>query len=186
MIRAFLAIRPADEVIEQLLELQSTLGDAGADVRWVARDALHLTVHFLGDVREHELPEIERGLREGLHALAPFDVECRDLGLFPNQKRPRVVWVGLSGDGIVRLAESVETVLSPLGFPPEERDFTPHITLGRMRSARGTEGLVRALKTHAELGFGTSRIEQIILYKSQLRSDGSVYTPIVTLPLSGA
>ena len=186
MIRAFLAIRPADEVIEKLLELQSTLGDAGADVRWVARDALHLTVHFLGDVREHELPEIERGLREGLHALAPFDVECRGLGLFPNQKRPRVVWVGLAGDGIVRLAESVETVLSPLGFPPEERDFTPHITLGRMRSARGTEGLVRALKTHAELGFGMSRIEQVILYKSQLRSDGSVYTPIVTLPLSGA
>jgi len=186
MIRAFLAIRPADEVIESLAEIQTKLADAGADVRWVARDGLHLTVHFLGNVGEPELPEIERGLREGLATVAPFDMECRGLGVFPNQKRPRIVWVGLSGEGLTRLGENVETVLSPLGFPPEERDFTPHITLGRMRSARGADGLVRALKSHAELAFGTSRVEQATLYRSQLRSDGSVYTPLVTFPLSGA
>ena len=73
MIRAFLAIRPADQVIESLVGMQSTLADAGADVRWVAREALHLTVHFLGNVGEPELPEIERGLREGLATVAPFD-----------------------------------------------------------------------------------------------------------------
>ena len=185
MIRTFLAIRPDDTVLERVAEMQTKLGDAGADVRWVSRDSMHLTIHFLGDVRESELPEIERGLSEGLANLAPFDLECRGLGVFPNQKRPRVVWVGLAGEGLDRLAGSVETVLSPLGFPPEERDFTPHITIGRLRSARGTENLVRALKANAESSFGTSRIDSMTLFKSQLRADGSVYTPLHTFTLTG-
>src|ERR1043165_9525878 len=109
MIRTFLAIHPADTVLERIAEMQTKLGDAGAVVRWVARESMHLTIHFLGDVRESELPEIERGLAEGLAKLAPFDLECSGLGVFPNQKRPRVVWVGLSGEGLERLAESVET-----------------------------------------------------------------------------
>jgi RNA 2',3'-cyclic 3'-phosphodiesterase len=184
MIRTFLAIRPADHVIDEVAAMQAKLGDAGADVRWIARDSMHLTIHFLGDVREAELAEIERGLAEGLAAVVPFDLECRGLGVFPNQKRPRVVWVGLDGEGLERLAESVETVLSPLGFPPQERDFTPHITIGRVRSARGSENLVRALKANAESSFGTSRIDFVTLYKSQLRAEGSVYTPLATFTLS--
>jgi 2'-5' RNA ligase len=128
MIRAFLAIRPTLDVIQGLLSAQAELDGAGADVRWVSAEAVHLTIQFLGDVRESEIPQIESGLREQLGALAPFEIECRGLGTFPNQKRPRVVWVGLRGDGIHQVADAAETVLSPLGFPPEERDLTPHIT----------------------------------------------------------
>jgi 2'-5' RNA ligase len=186
MIRAFLAIRPTQEVIQSLLSAQAELDGAGADVRWVSADAVHLTIQFLGDVRESEVPQIESGLGEQLGALPPFEIECRGLGMFPNQKRPRVVWVGLRGDGIHRVADAAETVLSPLGFPPEERDLTPHITIGRVRSARGAEGLVRALKESADRSFGSCRIEEVILYRSQLRSDGAVYTPIVAIPLRGA
>jgi len=183
MIRAFLAIRPSDAVVESLLEVQSALGETGADVRWVSRDTLHLTLHFLGDVREAEMPEIERGLRESLVDVPPFEVECRGLGVFPNQKRPRVVWVGLDGAGLTRLAETIETVLSPLGFPPEEHEFAPHITLGRVRSARGTENLLRFLKTGGDRSFGSSSIGEVTLYRSQLRPEGSVYTPLVSFPL---
>jgi 2'-5' RNA ligase len=186
MIRAFLAIRPTQEVIQSLLSAQAELDGAGADVRWVSADAVHLTIQFLGNVRETEVPQIESGLGEQLGALPPFEIECRGLGMFPNQKRPRVVWVGLRGDGIDRVAEAAETVLSPLGFPPEERDLTPHITIGRVRSGRGAEGLVRALKENADRSFGRCRIEEVILYRSQLRSDGAVYTPLVAIPLRGA
>jgi RNA 2',3'-cyclic 3'-phosphodiesterase len=184
MIRAFLAIRPAADVIQKLVEVQSELAEAGADVRWVNGDSMHLTLQFLGNVREAEMPEIERGLRETLAPLAPFAIECRGLGVFPSQKRPRVVWVGLHGDGIGRLADAIETVLSPLGFPPEERTFTPHITIGRARSARGTENLVRLLKANFDRSFGSSTIDRATLYRSQLRPDGAVYTPLVEFPLS--
>lgn len=186
MIRAFLAIRPTQEVIASLLAAQTELDEAGADVRWVSAEAVHLTIQFLGDVRESEVPQIESGLAEQLGALPPFEIECRGLGMFPNQKRPRVVWVGLHGDGIQRVADAAETVLSPLGFPPEERDLTPHITIGRVRSARGAEALVRALKGSGERVFGSCRIEEVVLYRSQLRSDGAVYTPLVAIPLRGA
>jgi len=77
-------------------------------------------------------------------------------------------------------------VLSPLGFPPEERDLTPHITIGRVRSARGAEGLVRALKENGDRSFGSCRVDEVILFRSQLRSDGAVYTPLVAIPLRGA
>jgi RNA 2',3'-cyclic 3'-phosphodiesterase len=185
MIRAFLAIQPDRAVIDSLIGLQSELGDSGADIRWVSAEAIHLTVQFLGDVREEELPEIERGLSQRLSALEPFDIACRGLGVFPSQRRPRVLWVGLQGDGLARLADSVETVLSPLGFPPEEREFRPHITLGRLRSARGFEGLARILKTSGERSFGSTTIDHATLYKSQLRPDGAVHTPLATFAFAG-
>ena len=144
---------------------------------------MHLTIQFLGEVQESEVPEVERGLRQGLGTLSPFDIECRGLGVFPNQKRPRVVWVGLHGAGIATLAERTEIVLAPLGFPPQERELTPHITLGRVRSARGWETLARLLKASGDRSFGLSRIDQITLCRSQLRPDGAVYTPLVTFPL---
>jgi 2'-5' RNA ligase len=185
MIRAFLAIRPTDDVIGRLIEIESEFADASADVRWVSAETMHLTIQFLGEVRESEIPEIERGLRQALGALSPFEIEYRGLGVFPNQKRPRVVWVGLHGAGIATLAESAEIVLSPLGFPPEERELTPHITLGRVRSARGWEGFARLLKANADRSFGVSLIDHVTLYRSQLRPDGAVYTPLVKFPLAG-
>jgi RNA 2',3'-cyclic 3'-phosphodiesterase len=184
MIRAFLAIRPTDDVIGRLTEVQSELAEGGGDVRWVSPQTMHLTIQFLGEVQESEVPEIERGLRQGLGALSPFEVECRGLGVFPNQKRPRLVWVGFHGPGIATLADRTEIVLSPLGFPPQERELTPHITLGRVRSARGWEALARVLKANGDRSFGLSRIDQITLYRSQLRPDGAVYTPLVTFPLA--
>jgi 2'-5' RNA ligase len=186
MMRAFLAIRPSEEVLRHLEEAQKELADCGADARWVSPEAMHLTVQFLGDVREAEIPELERELRERLRGIEPFEVECRGLGVFPNQKRPRVVWVGLHGAGLSEVAETVETVLSPLGFPPEEREFSPHITLGRLRSARGIEGLVRIVKASGERTFGKSRIDHVTLYRSVLYPDGAVYTPVLELPLGGA
>ncbi len=180
MIRAFLALRPDDEVLKALKAFQQELSQAGIDARWVSLDAIHLTIQFLGDVRENELPEIERGLAEAIATVKPFDVEFRGLGVFPNQKRPRVVWVGLHGDGIATVADVVETVLSPLGFPPEEREMTPHITIGRLRSMRGTETLVRTIRTSTDRGFGTSHVTGLTLYRSQLRPDGAVYTPMTT------
>jgi RNA 2',3'-cyclic 3'-phosphodiesterase len=185
MIRAFLAIRPSEEVLRNLEDVQKELASGGADARWIGADAMHLTVQFLGDVRESELPAIEQGLGERLREIKPFDTEFRGLGVFPNQKRPRVIWVGLVGAGLSAVADAVETVLSPLGFPPQEREFSPHVTLGRVRSVHGVEGMVRTVKASGERTFGVSRVDRITLYRSVLRPDGAVYTPLREFPLGG-
>ncbi|MGH7822984.1 MAG: RNA 2',3'-cyclic phosphodiesterase [Candidatus Binatia bacterium] len=182
MIRTFLAIHPSTEVLERIAAFQTELRDPGGSLRWLPPGSLHLTVHFLGDVRESELAGIERALAESLREQRPIDVECRGLGVFPNLRKPRVVWVGLRGEGLAEVAERAEIALSPLGFPPADREFRPHITVGRLRSAKAIDDLTAMLRSFGERSFGTSRIEHAILYKSDLRPTGSLYTPLATLP----
>ena len=182
MIRTFLAIRPSADVLDSLSSFRDALGDTG-DVRWTKPDNLHLTIKFLGDVRESEFPEIERVLAESFEGQPPVDVEARGLGVFPNLKKPRVLWVGLQGSGLSDLVERAEIALSPLGFPPEEREFVPHLTVARFRSARRSEALAAALKEKRDESFGISRIDSVTLFRSDLRPESPVYTPIKTFPL---
>ncbi|MGH7858071.1 MAG: RNA 2',3'-cyclic phosphodiesterase [Candidatus Binatia bacterium] len=184
--RTFLAIHPSAEVLGRIEAFQSELHDPGGNVRWVPPASMHLTIHFLGDVGESELGGVDRALRESLREQPPIEVECRGLGVFPNLRKPRVLWVGLHGEGLVELAERAEIALAPLGFPPADREFRPHITLGRLRSAKGVESLAAMLRTSAERSFGSTRVEEAILYKSDLRPTGSVYTALATLPFRAA
>lgn len=186
MVRTFLAINPSAEVLERIEDFQRELRESGADVRWVAPTAMHMTVQFLGEVREEEIPGIERGLVESFRDEAAAEVEFHGSGVFPNLRKPRVLWVGLSGDGLSRISERAETALSPLGFPPEEREFRPHLTLGRLRSMRGWDRLLPLLKANGDRRFGTTRVAEIVLYRSDLRPSGAVYTPLARLPLGSA
>jgi RNA 2',3'-cyclic 3'-phosphodiesterase len=186
VIRTFLAITPSAQVLENVEAFQNELRETGADVRWVAPSAMHLTIQFLGDVREAEMPGIERALVDSYRDQPPISIECRAFGVFPNLKKPRTLWAGIHGDGIAELAEHAEIALAPLGFPPEERDLRPHITLGRLRSTRGWEKLAGALKTEADRSFGACAVDRVILFKSDLRQSGPIYTPITELALAGA
>jgi 2'-5' RNA ligase len=177
-LRVFLAVHPSSEVLAEIERTREELAASGADVRWARADGIHVTIKFLGEVPEPELGGIERALGERLAELEPIDVEARGLGVFPNWKRPRIVWVGLEGEGLGMIADAAERALAPLGFPPEGREFAAHLTLGRVRSLRGWETLSRQLQTDRERAFGRSRIAEATLYKSDLRPDGSVYTPL--------
>ncbi len=186
MIRTFLAILPSAQTLEAVGSFQSELRETGGDVRWVEPASMHLTIQFLGDVRESEIAGIERSLAQSFREQPPIEIELRGSGAFPNLKKPRVLWIGLRSGGLASLAERTEIALAPLGFPAEERDFSPHITLGRLRSPRGIEQLIALLRESHDRAFGTSRIEHAILYKSELRSTGSIYTPMAELPFLGA
>lgn len=186
MIRTFLAIRPSPETLASIGEYQTELQETGADVRWIEPSSIHLTIQFLGDVRESEIAGIERSLEQSLRPQPPITIECRGSGAFPNLKKPRVVWIGIRSEGLSMLAERVEIALSPLGFPPEEREFNPHLTLGRIRSPRGLDRMIARLRENGERSFGVSRIDRAVLYKSELRPTGSLYTPIAELPFLGA
>jgi len=183
LIRAFVAVTLATPVIEEIAKVRSVLQEAGGDIRWTRRESLHLTLKFLGDIARNQVEPILAALQEALGKQLPLRILAQGLGAFPNLKRPRVVWVGLSGDGLKEISETVESALMPLDFPPEEREFTPHLTLGRVRSPRGWERVLAVVREYEHTHFGESRVEQVILFQSELRPDGAVYSPLGSIAL---
>jgi len=178
LIRAFVAATLASPVIEEIAKVRSALQKAEGDIRWTRVEGLHLTLKFLGDITRSQVEPILAALREALRRQPRLHVLVQGLGAFPNLKRPRVLWVGLSGEGLQEVSETVETALMPLNFPPEEREFTPHLTLGRVRSLRGWERLLAVVKEYEYTRFGESTVDQVTLYQSELRPDGAVYSPL--------
>jgi 2'-5' RNA ligase len=183
LIRAFIAVNLAATVIEEIAKVRSALQEAKGDIRWTRVEGLHLTLKFLGDIARNQVEPILIALREALREQPSLHVLAQGLGAFPNLRRPRVLWAGLSGAGLPELSGKVETALMPLDFPPEERELTPHLTLGRVRSLRGWERVLAVIKEYEHTRFGESIVSQVTLYQSDLRPDGAVYSPLGSIPL---
>lgn len=178
MIRAFIAATLAESTIEEIAKVRLLLQEAKGDIRWTRLEGLHLTLKFLGDITRSQVEPILSVLQDVVHQRQTLNLVAQGLGAFPSLRRPRVLWVGLKGEGIAELSEAIETALMPLDFPPEEREFTPHLTLGRVRSPRGWERVFSLIKEHEQAYFGESRIDQLTLFQSELRPDGAIYTPL--------
>ena len=185
MIRAFIAVTLDPKVIDTIADAVALLRPQLAGVRWVAPANLHLTLKFLGGVDETMIEPIGATLREQLRLFQRFTINAKGLGVFPDPKRPRVLWVGLTGDRLVSLASRVESALQPLGFTPESRKFTPHLTIGRWRQADlAPRSLVRQLKDWRVYEFGESNVERVNLIQSVLNPAGASYNQLVAVPLS--
>ena len=178
MIRAFIAVTLAKPVVEEIAKVRTSLQEPKGDIRWTRNGGLHLTLKFLGDINREQVEAILATLRDIAQQRPPLRVVAQGLGAFPNLRRPRVLWVGLQGERISELSEAIETALLPLDFPPEEREFTPHLTLGRVRSPKGWERVLPILKSYEQTYFGESLIDHMTLYQSELRPDGAIYTPL--------
>jgi 2'-5' RNA ligase len=188
-IRAFIAIELSPEIKRTLARLQVTLKSGGrAPVRWTDPDSTHLTLQFLGDINAADVGKITSVMATAAMGVTPFQLSVSGLGVFPNPGRVRVVWVGLAGDleKLVRLQKNVENALSPLGFTPEARAFTPHLTLGRVRdNARPDERqelgkLVTGLREKPD---GRLDVSAVYLIKSQLTPQGPIYTRLASVEL---
>jgi len=188
-VRCFVAIDLAPEVRAALAEAQAGLRAAAprADVRWVDPAGMHLTLKFLGEVPEERLPALQSALTGAVTPRPALALAASGLGGFPSVRRPRVVWVGIAGDGeaLGRTAAVVEDALVPLGFPAEARPFRGHVTLARVRSPRGLARLGEAIAAgaHAALGAWTAR--EVVFYRSHLKPSGAVYEPLARLPFVG-
>ena len=183
MIRAFIAVNLAPMIIEEIAKVQVSLQTAKGDIRWTRAEGWHLTIKFLGDIVRSQVEPILETLREALRTQPSLRVSAQGLGAFPNLRRPRVLWAGLSGDGLTTFSEAIETALLPLHFPPEDYEFTPHVTLGRIRSLRGWERVLAVVKEHEQTRFGESMIDHVVLYQSELRPEGAVYRPLGSIAL---
>jgi len=181
LIRAFIAVTLAKPVIEEIAKVRSALQEARGDIRWTRLEGLHVTLKFLGNIDRSQIEPILAAVRNIVQEHSPLHVSARGLGAFPNLRRPRIVWVGLQGNGLVTLSEAIEAALMPLDFPPEDREFTPHLTLGRVRSPRGWDRVLAVLKEHEHTDFGASTVDHVTLYQSDLHPEGAKYTPLGTV-----
>ena len=175
-IRAFIAIHLPSEVQAALGRVAATLSEGlprGA-VRWVRPELMHLTLHFLGDTDVGRLPAIGRAMDDAVAGRAPFTLTLDGLGCFPNPRRPRVVWAGLAGDmaQLLALKAALDEQLAALGWPPEDKPFRAHLTLGRVKDERAAQ----ALSLTTPLPQPAVPVAAIHLMESQLRPEGPVYT----------
>ena len=185
MIRAFIAVTLDSKVIEKIAHATTQLRAEIIGVRWVAPANFHLTLKFLGGIDEAMVEPIEARLRDQLSLFPRFSINAKGLGVFPSPKRPRVLWVGLTGDRLIALASRVESALQQFGFTPETRKFTPHLTIGRWRQADpAPKSLDRQLEDWRAYDFGISRVESVSLIQSVLKSEGASYNRLATIPLN--
>jgi RNA 2',3'-cyclic 3'-phosphodiesterase len=170
-----------------LSRLQQSLRAAEADVRWLAIPSIHLTLKFLGEID----PAIVPNLAEVFHEISKSGHALRlcihGLGSFPNQKNPRIIWCAVSGDtdGLSKLQKEVENVCAKFGFPAEQRPFSPHLTLGRVRGKRNLQPLLDCIKIGSDLECEFIA-DHFNVYRSTLKPQGAVYTVLETIAMGAA
>jgi RNA 2',3'-cyclic 3'-phosphodiesterase len=176
-IRAFIALELPDNVKEFLEETSSRLKKCGADVQWVKTKGMHLTLKFLGYVKTDIISIIKDELQPIFEEQRPFPLVVSSLGAFPALAKPRVIWTGLNDPDkmVTPLVSRLEDILEPLGFKREKRPFTPHLTLGRVRSNRNSKELIDAVRQSAELSGPTFMADHAVLFESVLKPTGAEY-----------
>ena len=183
-IRSFIAIELPDELKLELIQLEARLKlDKQPWVKWVNPYSIHLTLKFLGNIAIDRTGEITGAIEEAVQGISPFHLEVKELGVFPNLRRVQVAWVGISGDvdKLSQLQKRIETNLTPLGFAPESRAFTPHLTLARLRDQASLDERQRFGQLIANAKFEaayTIEVDAISLMRSQLTREGAIYSRI--------
>ncbi len=192
MLRTFIAIVLDEELRDNLGRLQGQLRErmAPGSVRWVQPTGIHLTLKFLGDTPVEQVDRVKAILAEASAQVNPFRFTVEGLGCFPNDRRPRVVWVGLDEPTgtLLRLRDAVEKHVAPLGFPTERRYFQPHLTLGRVqrRASKSEVREIGEVVAASDVGLiGAMSVSTVSYIKSDLRPSGAVYTTLLEAELGG-
>jgi 2'-5' RNA ligase len=191
LLRAFIAVEIPLEVRQAVCHATSDLQKKiGSLVRWVPMENMHLTLKFLGDISPSNVEILTQMLRAETDLLNCFDLRLDGLGSFPNLKRPRVIYVGIQAPAVLKtLQRGIESASRRLGYESEERGFSPHLTIGRVKqnvTATEQQTIRRALEETKIDSLGTARVDSVHLYKSDLKSTGSVYTRLYSAPLRNA
>jgi RNA 2',3'-cyclic 3'-phosphodiesterase len=188
-IRSFIAIELPAEVKSGLKNVQGLLkSDNPRTARWVDPDSIHLTLKFLGNVPADKISIITQSIQTAVQGISPFSLEVKGLGAFPGLTRPQVVWIGLTGGlaDLQTLQKNLESLIAPLGFPTENRPFTAHLTLARLRDTATSleRQKLGELIAHTVPPAGLAlKVDSISLMRSQLTPSGAVYTRLAEVPL---
>jgi len=204
--RLFIAIPVEDALKQQLINIQNEIRGTGAHIRLVEPENIHLTVRFLGEINSEQSSLIANLIKKATSNYKRFEMELKRIGAFPSGNNPRVVWVGChetAGENkLLKIYQDIEKGLHPFkalspdvtsrgcqsGVPEprlngvsgigSNQTFSPHITLGRVKSPKNKEALTRLLDERAEFSAGKQVVKEVVLFQSQLRPDGPVYSVV--------
>jgi RNA 2',3'-cyclic 3'-phosphodiesterase len=185
-IRTFICIDLPESIKERIEKLQGALRQIDAPVSWVKPANIHVTVKFLGDVRQAEIPLVAAACKRATGSCSPFQVTVGSTGCFPSPRNPSVLWIGISqmSDALMRLRNAIEEELAREGFTREAKKFKPHLTIARLRNPRTAKQVADAFMT---CGFADESFPatEVIVMRSDLSPQGSLYTPQAVIPLKG-
>jgi 2'-5' RNA ligase len=189
VIRAFIAVNLSEDILERIDQVSQDLRNkmTGVPIRWVPVENIHLTLKFLGNVSTANLEILKDILGRVVSTHHECDISVGGIGAYPKPHNPRVIWIGMEvSQELVALQNSIEIESAKLGYSREYRPFSPHLTFGRVSrnaSAQDVHVIAEALETY-KVGFlGAARLKTVYLYRSDLKPDGAIYTPIFSAAL---
>lgn len=187
-IRTFIAVDINKAIRDRAVALQDKLAQTSSDVKWVEPENMHITLLFLGEVNDRDIVDICDSVAEVCQEHAPFAMTIESVGAFPTSRRPRTLWMGV-GEGkqeLTALHDALEPPLLDLGcYRREGRSYTPHLTLGRVKSDRPSDELATALAKHTDWHGGQTLVREVLVMSSELTSDGPTYTVLSRASLEG-
>lgn len=182
--RTFIAVELPETIKKKIGELQAPLKKTNAFVSWVKPENIHITLKFLGEVPEEKINEVFSATELALKNAGKFKMNLKGTGAFPDSKRPRIIWIGAEkgGEELSNMAGKLEEEMEKIGYPKENRKFSPHFTMGRVKSPKNIEKLMELVKS---TDFETEDIEvnEVTVMKSQLHPAGAIYTPLKKIAL---
>ena len=199
--RTFVAIDLPENILKKIQELLERLKPASKNVRWSRPESIHITLKFIGEIPVEKVEEVKAQL-ESVQRRAPLKLRVRGAGFFPNERAPRVIWLGIEAGSefsegsessessagsesseLAELAREIEDRLGGLGIPKENRRFSAHLTLGRLRADDKLLAVREILRRQEPLELGAFTAEEFVLYESQLSPGGSIYRKLARFPL---
>jgi len=188
-IRSFLAFELPPDIKKIVEEVLKEVRQMGLTIKWVPLSNIHLTIIFLGGVKEEDIPSMGEEIAETCSQTAPFPIALKEVGCFPHKRNPRVLWLGLTGQ-IERMAsfrDALQARLLPFGIKEEKRPFRPHLTLGRFKKPdkKNIPKLEKIFERYQDLNGPEQTLDELVLFRSDLRPSGAVYTKINSWKLEG-
>jgi RNA 2',3'-cyclic 3'-phosphodiesterase len=186
-IRAFVAFPIPETITIRICDIQERLKSYRLPVRWVKPENVHLTLKFFGEISLSTVNDIGKVLEDTVRVYAPLMFFIKGLGVFPNIKKPRVLWIGISGDikPLSEIQANLEINLEKKGFAKENRPFKSHLTLGRIKGDIHPENLFDILRSFSNFTSEPFEAKELVLYKSELNPSGALYTKLQTVYLDG-
>lgn len=183
LLRCFIAIEIPETIKKSIADITNSLKKSGSDVKWVSDENIHITLQFLGETEESLIPDIKRALNKILAPYSPFYIKIADVGCFPSARRPRVIWVGMEeSQSMINLYNDISSEMVKFGYQKEERGFTPHLTIGRVKSNRNMGELLRKLDELTVTDFPDFEVHNVTIMKSELKPSGAKYYGLAEIP----
>ncbi len=174
--RCFIAIDIPASIKEAIDNITGKLSRSSADIRWIPSKNVHLTLKFLGEVEDAVLPDIEKRISISCEAMGAFSINIRGIGAFPDFKHPNVLWMGIDrSNSLEDIYLSIEDSLKEMGFEKDNRRFSPHLTIARIKDRKGIDTVFKELYTYKDTFFGSIDVNEVLLMKSVLKPAGAEY-----------